>query len=374
MAQHDLVDYLMMSRQKGASDLHIAVGAPPTMRLFGTLQPLTEGLLTAEDTRRIVLGVLKENQRARLEHDWELDFAVDVESVGRFRANARYALGSVEANFRHIPAIIPDLETLGHSPTVSQWCTAKAGLILVTGTSGSGKSHTLASMAQTIARQRCTNIISIEDPIEFLYQQGHSLVHQREVGTDTQSFANALRSALRQDANVIIVGEMRDEETIRTAMTAADTGHLVIGTLHTADAPSSINRILDAYPEERQRFVCTQLAASLVGVVCQHLLPGKGMAGLVLASELMVVNMGIASCIRDRRLSQIPGLIQIGSADGMHTRDDSLLELLLDDRISMPDALTHATDEKQFIEHFKERQKSQKKTWFGRIIAGGAKK
>jgi twitching motility protein PilT len=369
MAQYDLVDYLMQARERGASDLHITANSPPMMRVFGSLQPLSEEVLDTTDARDIVYGVLKESQRARLEHEWEMDFALEVEGLGRFRANACLAAGSVEANFRFIPHEIPDLATLGHSPTVEQWCQARSGLVLVTGSSGSGKSFTLASMTQTIARQRCANIVSIEDPIEFVFTQGHSLVHQREIGSDTQSFAQALRSALRQDADVIVVGEMRDEATIHTAMTAADTGHLVIGTLHTTDAPSAIARILDAYPEERHRFVGAQLAASLRGVVCQYLLPRQDEAGLVLASELMVVNSGIASCIRDRRLAQLPGLMQIGGNDGMHTIDDSLLELVLDKRISLPEAMMHSTDQNYFRESYQYAVKETKRnSWFGRFM------
>ncbi len=368
MPQHDLVDYLLMAHEKGASDLHITPGAPPTVRIFGALQPLTDQPLTPEESRDLVYGILKETQRTRLEHDWELDFALDVEGVGRFRANACFVQGTVEANFRFIPQQIADLATLGHSPTVAEWCRAKSGLVLVTGSSGSGKSTTLASMTQTIATQRCANIVSIEDPIEFVYPQGHSLIHQREVGSDTQSFASALRSALRQDADVIIVGELRDEETIRTAMTAADTGHLVIGTLHTSDAPSALNRIFDSYPEERQRFVGAQLATSLLGVVCQYLLPMQGKPGLVLASELMVVNTGIAAIIRERRLAQLTGLIQIGSADGMHTVDGSLLELLLDDRIELSDALLHSSDPDYLRQEFQKALQQKKKGWFGRML------
>lgn len=370
MADHDIIDYLVMARERGASDLHITAGAPPTIRLFGTLQPLLEQPLTDNEARDLIYGVLRETQRSRLEQDWELDFSMEVEGLGRFRANACYSLGSVQANFRFIPDAVADLSTLGHSPRVQQWCQEKAGLVLVTGASGSGKSTTLASMTQTIARQRCANIVSIEDPIEFVFAQGHSLVHQREVGTDTRSFADALRSALRQDANVIVVGEMRDEDTIQTAVSAADTGHLVIGTLHTTDAASAVNRILNAYPAERQRFIGSQLASSLLGVVCQFLLPRRDGSGLVLASELMVVNTGIATCIRDGRLAQLPGLIQIGGNDGMHTIDDSLLELVLDNRITIPDALSYCTNQEYFRQqHQNALQQKKRQSWFGRFMA-----
>lgn len=338
------------------------------MRIYGSLSPLSKETLTALEVRDLIYGVLKETQRSRLEHEWEMDFAIEVESVGRFRANACLMQGNVEANFRFIPESIPSLAELGHSPTVEGWCQLKAGLILVAGSSGSGKSHTLASMTQTIARQRCANIVSIEDPIEFVFGQGHSLVHQREIGSDTVSYAQALRSALRQDADVIVLGEMRDEETIHTAMTAADTGHLVIGTIHTTDAPSAVARIMNAYPEERHRFVGAQLASSLKGVVCQYLIPKQGEQGLVLATELMVVNAGVASCIRDRRIAQIPGMMQIGAADGMHTIDDSLLELAVAQRISLPDALLHSTDQAYFREQFQTALKTKRKTWFGRMM------
>src|SRR5205823_14631605 len=222
----------------------------------------------------------------------------------------------IEANFRRIPSEVGDLKSLGHSPVLDRWCDERAGLILVTGSSGSGKSTTLASMAQTIARRRSLNIVSIEDPIEFVHSQGRTLVNQREIGSDARDFASALKNALRQDADVVLVGEMRDIDTIKTAITAAETGHLVIGTMHTNDAPTAIGRILDAFPKDGQQFVAAQLAWSLLGVVCQYLLPQTDKSGLILASELMIVNSGIAACIRDRRLSQIPGLIHIGSANG----------------------------------------------------------
>lgn len=370
MPDQDIVDYLVLAREQGASDLHIAPGAPPTMRLFGALQPMFEQPLTEEETRQLVLGVLRESQRSKLEQDWELDFSMEVEGLGRFRANACFALGGLQANFRFIPQSVDDLATLGHSPRVEEWCREKAGLVLVTGASGSGKSTTLASMTQTIARQRCVNIVSIEDPVEFVFAQGYSLIHQREVGTDTKSFADALRSALRQDANVIVVGELRDEETIQTAVTAADTGHLVIGTLHTTDAAAAVSRIMDAYPAERQRFIGSQLASSLLGVVCQFLLPRREGSGLVLASDLMVVNTGIAACIRDGRLSQIPGLMQIGGGDGMHTIDDSLLELVLDSRISLPDALSYCTNQEYFRQqHQQAVQQTKRKSWFARLMS-----
>jgi twitching motility protein PilT len=211
-------------------------------------------------------------------------------------------------------------------------------------------------------------MVSIEDPIEFVHSQGQSLVNQREVGSDARDFASALKNALRQDADVILVGELRDTDTIRTAITAAETGHLVIGTMHTNDAPTAVGRVLDAFPKEGQQFVGAQLAWSLLGVVCQYLLPRSDQSGMILATELMTVNSGIEACIREQRLSQIPGLIQIGGADGMHTVDDSLTELLLADRISLMDALAHARDPNFVKEQFQQALKSQKKGRFPGIF------
>jgi twitching motility protein PilT len=220
-------------------------------------------------------------------------------------------------------------------------------------------------MGQTIAKRRCVNIVTIEDPIEFVHMHGRSLVNQREIGSDATSFASALKNALRQDPDIILVGEMRDTDTIQTALTAAETGHLVIGTMHTNDAPTAIGRILDAFPKEGQQFVGAQLAWSLLGVVCQYLLPRTDKEGLILATELMTVNSGIEACIRDRRLSQIPGLIQIGHPDGMHTVDDSLIELLIAERINLIDAMAHARDPNFVKEEFQKALKSQRKGWFG---------
>src|SRR6266699_156767 len=368
MKGHDLIDFLVLAAEQGASDLHLTAGAPPMTRVAGVIQPLTEEPLSAEDTRRLVIDALKEGQRAKLENDWQIDFALQVDDLGRFRGNACYVSGAIEANFRQIPSEVGDLKSLGHSPVVDRWCDERAGLILVTGASGEGKSTTLASMAQTIASRRSVNIVSIEDPIEFVHSQGRSLVNQREVGSDTRDFASALKNALRQDADVILVGEMRDTDTIQTAITAAETGHLVIATMHTNDAPTAIGRIIDAFPKEGQQFVGAQLAWSLLGVVCQYLLPRSEGGGLILATELMTTNSGIEACIRDRRLSQIPGLIQIGAKEGMHTVDDSLIELLIAERINIMDAMAHARDPNFVKEEFQKALKTKRKGWFTGLL------
>lgn len=349
MRTHDLIDYLFLVIERGGSDLHLAAGSPPMGRFNGVLDPITEEELEVTDLRELILGVLKENQRAKLEQEWELDFAIQVENLGRFRGNACYVLGRIEASFRYIPHSIPEIRDLGHGPTVEGFASLRDGLILVTGTSNSGKTTTLSSLTQRISRVRKANIVSIEDPIEFVFQHGQSVVRQRQVGADTHTFAAAIKSALRQDADVIVVSELRDLETMRTALTAAETGHLVISTLHTHDAPSTILRILDAFPEEQQDFVASQLASSLRGVICQSLIVRRDQPGRVMASEVMVGNSAIAACVRSKRLTQLPNLIQIGGIDGMHTIDDSLIHLARHGFITVEDALIRARDAK-FVE------------------------
>jgi len=365
MHNYDLIEYLAMVTDRGGSDLHLSAGAPPTVRIHGVLQPLTEETLDSNDTRELVLAVLKESQRAKLEHEWELDFAIQVDNLGRFRGNACYVLGRVEANFRYVPDSIPELRELGHGETVENLCQLRDGLVLITGVTGSGKTTTLCSLTQRIARERAANIVSIEDPIEFIFAHSNSLIRQRQVGADTQSFAQALKSALRQDADIIVVSELRDLETMRTAITAAETGHLVISTLHTTDATATMTRIFDAFPEEQQDYVAAQLANCLKAVVCQHLLPRADAEGRVLATEILTMNHGMARCIRDRRFSMMPGLMQIGAKDGMITIDDSLLHLLINDYILLDDALGHCRDKdfirQNFGKHMKEKMQTAKK-------------
>jgi twitching motility protein PilT len=345
MRSYDLIEYLSMVIDRGGSDLHLSANAPPIGRVHGQLVPLTDEVLDQNDTRELILGVLKESQRAKLENEWDLDFAINVDNLGRFRGNACYVLGRIEANFRYIPDHIPALQDLGHGPTVEGLCMLRDGLILITGTTGSGKTTTLCSMTQTIAAHRQCNIVCIEDPIEFVFQHGSSLIRQRQVGSDTMAFATAMRSALRQDADVIVVSELRDLETMRTAITAAETGHLVISTLHTSEATATLTRIFDAFPEEQQDYIGAQLANCLKGVVCQHLVPRADAPGRVLATEIMTQNMAIQRCIRDRRMTMLPSLIQIGGKDGMHTIDDSCLHLLTHGFISIDHALAHCRDQ-----------------------------
>ncbi len=343
----DLVEYLGETVRRGGSDLHLSVNAPPMSRVNGTLQPLEAFPLAAEHCRNLVLSVINEQQRARLEEDWELDFAISIEGLGRFRGNAHYNRHFLEAAFRHIPDAIPDLQNLGHAPIVEKLCQLREGLVLVTGITGSGKSTTLASMVKRISEQRSGIIISIEDPIEYVFQHSMSIVKQREIGKDTHSFSAALRHSLRQDPDVILVSEMRDLETISTAITASETGHLVLSTLHTMDAPKSLDRMIDAFPADQQDQIVAQLANSLQAVVSQRLIPRKDGQGRVLASEVMIMNHGIRACLRQRRFEQILGLMEIGQSDGMRSIDDSLIELLLQNIISDEEALANARDQQR---------------------------
>ncbi|MEZ5305065.1 MAG: PilT/PilU family type 4a pilus ATPase [Verrucomicrobiales bacterium] len=342
---HDLIDFLTETRDRGGSDLHIMAGAPPAARVYGTLQPLGEAPLTPDQCKDLIFGILTERQRAALESEWEVDFALHVDGVGRFRANAHYARRHAEAAFRYIPERIPELTELGHGEVVEDLCALRQGLVLVTGMTGMGKTTTLAAMAKRIADQRSCVIVTIEDPIEYVFEHSYGLVKQRQVGEDTKDFAKALRSALRQDPDVIIVSEMRDLETISTAISAAETGHLVISTLHTIDAPKSLDRLVDAFPPDQQSMILSQLANCLEAIVSQQLIPRADEAGRVMASEIMIANHGISACIRDRKFEQILGLMQIGAHDGMHTIDDSLAHLYKGGYISIEQAIALCRDE-----------------------------
>jgi twitching motility protein PilT len=345
----DLVELLAATIEARGSDLHLSVDVPPMARIHGSLVPLSEQLLTVDFCRQLVMGAINEEQRARLEEHWELDFALQIAGLGRFRANAHYSRGALEAAFRHIPERIPELEELGHRPAVQQLCELERGLILVTGITGSGKSTTMASMIQQISRQRDGVIITMEDPVEYVFQNARSVVKQREVGSDTKSFISALRHVLRQDPDVILVGEMRDRETISATITAAETGHLVISTLHTIDAPKAIDRVIDAFPADQQPQIISQLANALEAVVSQRLLPREDGNGRVVATEILMANNGVRASIREQRWEQLVGLIEIGRKDGMHTIDQDLARLYLDGWISKEEAISNARDQK-FVE------------------------
>jgi len=359
----DLVDLLQRTVAAGASDLHLCADSPPMVRLNGALTPVDEARVSVQDCRDMITGILTEAQRTRLEEEWELDFALQVEGVGRFRGNAHFSRGALEGAFRHVSDTIPTLGQLGHRESIFRICNLENGLVLVTGMPGSGKTTTMSAMVQHISQNLNGVIVTIEDPIEFVYQNSKSVIKQREIGSDTKSFAEALRNALRQDPDVILVGEMRDPETISAAITAAETGNLVIATLHTMDAPKAIDRIVDAFPGGQQPQIVAQLANSLQAVIAQRLIPREDGAGRVLASETLVTNSGVRACIREHRFEQLVGLIEIGAKDGMHTIDEDLSGLYLSGAISKEQAIANARDRNRMESLMREAPK--KKGIFG---------
>ena len=345
---HDITEYLREAVARGGSDLHLSTWAPACVRINGAIQPINEELLEPETVRSLVLDTLTESQRAKLEEEWELDYALQVEGVGRFRGNVHLARGNVEAAFRFISQEIPELENLGHHPVVLELCKLRSGLVLVTGITGSGKSTTLASMVKRISDTRNGVIITLEDPIEFIHPHGSCLIKQREVGSDTRSFPRALRQALRQDPDVIVISEMRDLDTIRIALTAAETGHLVLATLHTPDAPQSIDRLVDVFPADQQPQITTQLSSALGGIICQRLIPRADGQGRVLASEVLIPGYGIRNCIRERKIEQIVGMMEIGHREGNQTIDQSIAALFEAGLITRDEVLFHCRERKDF--------------------------
>ncbi len=340
----DINDLLMQVIERGASDLHITAGSPPMVRLHGDLMPLDYHKLTPEDTKALVCDIMDAEHKERLEQFRECDFSHALAGQGRFRVNVYYQRGSIGAAFRMIPIQIKTLEELGLPQSLELLARKPRGLVLVTGPTGSGKSTTLASLIDIINETRAHHIMTIEDPIEFLHRHKKSIVNQREVGSDTKSFANALKYVLRQDPDVILVGEMRDLETISAALTAAETGHLVFATLHTQDAPQTIDRIIDVFPPHQQQQVKIQLAGTLQGIVCQQLLPTIDGAGRVVAYEVMLPTPGIRNMIREGKTHQIYSAIQTGQKNGMLTMDQCLANLYRHGRISFETAVMKASD------------------------------
>jgi twitching motility protein PilT len=331
----DFADVLTDVIDRNASDLHITAGAPPTIRVRGHLAPL-EGypVLTPQDTREIVYSILSGEQRRRLENDWQLDFAYLIPGRGRFRVNAYFQRSAIGAAFRLIPTNLTKIDELGLPPVVHELTRKPRGLVLVTGPTGSGKSTSLAAMIDEINESRPEHIMTIEDPIEFLHTHKQCIVNQRELGSDATSFASALRAALRQDPDVILVGEMRDLDTIATALTAAETGHLVFATLHTQDAPQTIDRVIDVFPAAQQNQVRVQLSVTLQGIITQQLLPTADGAGRVVACEVLVPTPAVRNLIREGKIHQITSVMQTGSQFGMQTMDGALATLVRTGKIS----------------------------------------
>lgn len=344
-----LDDLLLHVLRTGASDLHLTEGAPPTVRLRGEMEVI-EGFpaLTAEQLRSTMYGVMTERQRKVFEEELELDFAYAVPGHARFRVNVFQQRESVGAVMRMIPWEILPLEDLGMPEVISSFAHLKRGLVLVTGPTGSGKSTTLAAIIDQINRTRRGHIMTIEDPIEFLHEHQGCLVNQREVGADTHGFRVALKHVLRQDPDVILVGELRDLDTISVALTAAETGHVVFATLHTQSAQDTISRIVDVFPADQQQQVRTQLAATLQGVVCQTLVKTADGRGRAAAVEVMVCNSGIRAMIRDDKLQQIQGALQAGARDGMQTLNAHLAALVKSGRITYDAGLEHCSNRADF--------------------------
>jgi twitching motility protein PilT len=344
----EIRDLLLLCVQKKASDLHLTENEPPILRIDGNIIRTNLAVLKKDELKRMVYSFLTGPQKEMFERDLELDLSIAPPDMDRFRVNIHMQKGSVEAAFRRVPIEIPTIDQLGLPPIALEMARKPNGLILVTGPTGMGKTTTLAAMVNLINQERESLIISIEDPIEFIHQNKKSIIKQREVYSDTRSFADALKHALRQDPNVIVVGEMRDLETISTTLTAAETGHLVLATLHTPDAPQTIERIIDVFPPYQQQQVKLQLSDCLQCVVSQLLLPHASGTGRVLATEVMVATPGIRNLIREQEIEQIPTLMQTGSQYGMKTMDKSLKELYHQNLISLDVALSKVKNSDEF--------------------------
>ncbi len=332
---------------KGASDIHISSDLPPVFRIDGKLVRTDLEPLTSDNVETLLFPILNNEQRRRLEQDWELDLSYGIKGIGRFRVNIYKNKGTYAAAFRTINTEVPSFDALGLPPIVKKITEKPRGLILVTGPTGSGKSTTLASMIDHINSTRNEHILTIEDPIEFIHTSKKSVVHQRELGQDTRSFANALKSALREDPDIILVGELRDLETIGLAITAAETGHLVMGTLHTSSASQTIDRIIDVFPEAQQQQIRIQLSSSLCAVFSQTLLPKLNengeKKGRVMAQEIMVVTSALGNLIREGKTSQMYSTIQTGAQHGMQTLETALANLYRQKLITAEDALAKSS-------------------------------
>jgi twitching motility protein PilT len=338
--------------ERGASDLHLSPGLPPVLRIDGNLVRTEYPPLNKEETQRLIFSMLTNEQRRVLEQNWDLDCSYGVAGLGRFRVNVYKEKSTYAAALRTIRADVPTFSQLQLPPIVQEIAERPKGLVLVTGPTGSGKSTTLAAMIDHVNSTKPHHILTIEDPVEFLHTSKRCVIHQRELGQDTRSFENALRAALREDPDVILVGEMRDLETIRLALTAAETGHLVMGTLHTSSAMQTVDRIVDVFPPEQQQQIRVQLSNSLVAVLSQALLPKlnelKEKSGRVMALEIMIITPAIANLIREGKTAQIYSSIQTGAQYQMQTMESSLKELYAKGQITFEDALAKTSRPEDF--------------------------
>lgn len=330
------------------SDVHVAVGARPTVRQFGALRQLQYAPLTAEQTRSLLFEILTPPQRKKFEEEMELDFAYAVEGLGRFRANAYHQRKGIDICFRLIPDTLPGFEELGLPDSLRQTCDHHQGLILITGGAGSGKSTTLAAMVDLINASRAHHVLTVEDPIEYVHPIRKGAVNQREIGRHTLSYGNALRAALRENPDVIMVGELRDLETISLAISASETGHLVLGSMNTSSCHKTVDKIIDSYPASQQNQIRTMLGETLKAVFTQRLVPRADGAGRVLAYELLLGSLQLANLIKEAKTFQIPNLMQTGKGRGMRMMDDSLIQLLEAGTIDPNTALKNCANPKLF--------------------------
>jgi len=337
-------ELLTLMVNKGASDLHLTVPSPPVLRINGELVPQEDlPAITPRDVELALEQAASEEQRAAFDRDWELDFAYPVPGLARFRVNALRQRGVISLAFRFIPFYIPSIDELGLPQILKDLILRPRGIILITGPSGSGKSTTLAAMLRHLNESAAKNVITVEDPIEFLFRNKKCLIRQRDLGDDTRSFAAAVVHALRHDADVIVVGEMRDLDTISTAITAAETGHLVVGTLHTVDAPQSIDRVIDVFPHGQQQQIRVQLSQVIEAVVSQALLPRID-GGRIAAFEIMLAGHTIRKYIRDEKIYEIPVTMEVSRPEGMQTLDQALIDLVRAKIVAPEDALMKSRD------------------------------
>ncbi len=345
-----LKDLLDLMVKRGASDLHLTVGTPPQLRIDGKLTKL-EGydILTPEETKKLAYSIMNEKQRQRFEEKSELDLSFGIENLSRFRANVFVQRGNIAIALRQIPYKIKSFDELGVPKVVAEMANLPRGLVLICGPTGSGKSTTLASLIDKINRERRDHIITVEDPIEYLHRHQGCLVNQREVGSDTLSFASALKYALREDPDVVLIGEMRDLETIEAAITISETGHLAFATLHTNSCAEAITRIVDVFPTNQQEQIRVTLSFVLQAVVCQQLMPKIG-SGRIMAMEIMVCTPAIRALIRDDKIHQIYSLLQAGQKFGMKTMNQSLAELYMARKITQGDALARCSNQQEFAD------------------------
>jgi twitching motility protein PilT len=345
MANVTIEELLQVLVENGGSDLHLSAGARPKVRIDGELVDTEYDILRSDDTKNLIYSFLTGDQIARFEKDYEIDLSFGVDGLGRFRVNTFYQRGTVGAVLRVIPYNVKTFEQLGlPRPICEEIASLPRGLVLFTGATGSGKSTSLAAMLDHINETRRSHVVTVEDPIEFLHRNKSCLFNQREVGSDTKEFSRALRSALRQDPDVVLVGEMRDMETIEAALTIAETGHLTFGTLHTSDSVQSINRIVDVFPAHQQQQVRTQLSFTLQAVFCQQLIPTARGSGRALGLEIMIANSAIRALIRDDKAHQIYSIIQTGGKQGMQTMNASLAQLVWSNTITHEQAIQHTSD------------------------------